>query len=286
MNRAEGGRLFPATMPQGLAPGTPLFRNADHAFDQLLGRPSAERRLTLDIRLSETDGGYRLSLDDEAGRHTTLDVCAPHDDARTPQADNLRRQLTRLGDTPYAAGRVELDLRGERFIPASQLAEWRRQAVGALLSQPARQTRTRILYDKAADHADASTAYTTRELDYTANVANRLARDYYASHGISRTAPAYELRPPHEAVLMTCRHCLRAELGHCARRHDAPRPPGANPLALRLPDGRRFPPEFRLPPLPDARPCATLRPSSPSCSRRSWPPPATTPRRRPTTAGP
>lgn len=251
VNRAEGGRLFPATMPQGLASGTPLFRNADHAFDQLLGRPSAERRLTLDIRLSETEGGYRLSLDDEAGRHTTLDVCAPHDDARTPQADNLRRQLTRLGDTPYAAGRVELDLRGERFIPASQLAEWRRQAVGALLRQPARQTRTRILYDKAADHADASTAYTTRELDYTANVANRLARDYYTSHGISRTAPAYELRPPHEAVLMTCRHCLRAELGHCARRHDAPAP-WREPLALRLPDGRRFPLSF------DCRHCQML----------------------------
>ena len=136
-------------------------------------------------------------------------------------------------------------------IPASQLAEWRRQAVGALLSQPARQTRTRILYDKAADHADASTAYTTRELDYTANVANRLARDYYTSHGISRTAPAYELRPPHEAVLMTCRHCLRAELGHCARRHDAPAP-WREPLALRLPDGRRFPLSF------DCRHCQML----------------------------
>ena len=211
----------------------------------------AERRLALDICLSETADGYRLSLSDEAGRHTDLDVSAPHDDARTPQADNLRRQFTRLGDTPYAAGRVELRLAGERFIPASQLAEWRRQAVGALLRQPARETRRHIPYDKEADHADASTAYATRELDYTANVANRLARDYYASHGISRTAPAYELHPPREAVLMTCRHCLRAELGHCPQRHDAPAP-WREPLALRLPDGRRFPLSF------DCRHCQML----------------------------
>ena len=36
---------------------------------------------------------------------------------------------------------------------------------------------------------------------------------------------------------------LRAELGHCPQRHDAPAP-WREPLALRLPDGRRFPLSF------------------------------------------
>ena len=152
------------------------------------------------------------------------------------------------------------------MIPASGAAVWKRGAKRAaaveeshslvlenLLVRYEFDARGELVraYDKEADHADASTAYATRELDYTANVANRLARDYYASHGISRTAPAYELRPPREAVLMTCRHCLRAELGHCPQRHDAPAP-WREPLALRLPDGRRFPLSF------DCRHCQML----------------------------
>ena len=42
--------------------------------------------------------------------------------------------------------------------------------------------------------------------------------------------------------LMTCRHCLRFALGYCTR--DGHRLPFAEPLSLRLSDGRTFPLRF------------------------------------------
>ena len=41
--------------------------------------------------------------------------------ARTPQEDNLRNQLSKLGNTPFEAMRIDIDLTGNWFIPASVL---------------------------------------------------------------------------------------------------------------------------------------------------------------------
>ena len=46
VNRAEGNRIFPQQMPPQLRQGTPLYRNADAAFEKLLARASATRRIS------------------------------------------------------------------------------------------------------------------------------------------------------------------------------------------------------------------------------------------------
>ncbi len=232
VNRVEGTRLYPAEMPQGLQRHTRLYRNADQAFERLLARPSAERRMALNICLSETLEGYALALDDEGGRHVDLYFDADKQTARTPQHDNLVRQLSRLGDTPYEAADVVIRTQGERFIPSSQLAGWRRQAVEALLAQP-------LPAQRPAPERHADTAYPERRLTYLGNVANEQARRFYAAHGVADAAPAFELKTPEKAVLMFCRHCLRYALGYCPVHHRA-KAPWREPLALRLPDGRLF----------------------------------------------
>lgn len=236
VNRVADGWLYPAEMPHGLRRGTPLFRNADQAFERLLARPSAERRLALDLCLSETDEGYALALSDEGGRSVRLSFPAEKQDARTPQRDQLVAQLSKLGQTPYAARRVDLDLRGERFIPASLLGAWRREAVEALMRQP-------VAVRPRSRKERGEPLYPERRLTYLGNVANARARHYYAAHGVSEADPAYELAPPAGAVLMTCRYCLRYALGVCPVRQGR-RASWREPLALRLPDGRRFPLSF------------------------------------------
>jgi U32 family peptidase len=53
---------------------------------------------------------------------------------RVLDADYLRQQCGRLGDTPYVLAGLELSCSGRPFVPASRLGAWRRQAVAALVA--------------------------------------------------------------------------------------------------------------------------------------------------------
>ena len=68
-----------------------------------------------------------------------------------------------------------------------------------------------------------------------------MATAFYHEHGVKQVAPAFEIEEPKgEAVIMTCRHCLRHALGICLKKtHNGPQK-----LSLRLPDGRTFPLKF------------------------------------------
>lgn len=234
VNRAEGSRLYPATMP-AIRQGTALYRNQDQAFEHALARPTATRKLALDLTLTETPEGYRLSLSDELGRQAEALISQPHEAARTPQEEGIRRQLGKLGDTPYAARHISLRLEGNRFIPSSLLAQARREAVEKLLDCASRVERK--------PRADRAGAYPQTQLSYLGNVANREAAAFYRRHGVSRIEPALEQQMPEQPVLMFCRHCLRYSLGYCPTHHHR-RAPWREPLMLQLADGRNFPLEF------------------------------------------
>ena len=49
--------------------------------------------------------------------------------ARTPQLENLKNQLSKLGNTPFEAESVEIVLSDNWFIPSSELSDLRRRAV-------------------------------------------------------------------------------------------------------------------------------------------------------------
>ena len=61
VNRAEGNRLYPQHMPQGLHPGLRLYRNFDQRQEQLLSKPSAERKIPITLSLRPTPDGFCLS---------------------------------------------------------------------------------------------------------------------------------------------------------------------------------------------------------------------------------
>lgn len=226
VNRAEGTRLFPAIMPKEIKNHTGLFRNHDEAFSQMLSKPSAERTLKVDFNLAMTENGFMLSATDELLRHTDVPVEFKHEKARNPQRDNIVTQLTKLGGTCFSAGEVKIE-NDEYFIPSSLLSDARRKAVASLLEQCGSKT-----------VADVSIGKPQLEgcVDYSANVANKSAEKFYKDCGAERVEPAWELKEPENAPVMTCRYCLRSEIGMCLKRRDADR----SYLFLRLADGRRF----------------------------------------------
>lgn len=240
VNRVEGKELFPLQMPSSLQPGTPLFRNEDKSFEQILSRPVGERVLSVKLSLTESNApeGYVLTALTESNVTLTLLFKQPIDTARSPQQEHIAKQLSRMGGTPFKVTEVSFDFEDERFIPSSVLSDWRRRLVREL-TQACINAHQRDYRRPISKHLDLS----GQHFDFTANVANRLAADFLREHGATDVAPAYEIAPPPKAILMTCRHCLRYAHGECPKETKRP-PRWKEPLALRLPDGRTFPLTF------------------------------------------
>lgn len=239
INRVEGNKLFPAGNVARIRPRTPLFRNLDQEFERALARKSAERKIGVRLRLEENAFGFSLTAEDEDDNRVTLAFGYAKERARTPQVENLRTQLAKLGGTPYELMEpAEIALTEEWFVPSSVVADWRRQVVERLMAARRINYRRELAVWKPTRHA-----YPATTLTYLGNVMNDEARRFYLDHGVKAVAPAYEKQPADGAVLMFCRHCLRYSMGWCPV-HQKGRSPYREPYYLASSDGRRFRLEF------------------------------------------
>ncbi|RGM44217.1 MULTISPECIES: peptidase U32 family protein [Bacteroides] len=242
INRVDGNKLYPAGEVPHIKPRTRLYRNFDQDFERILVRKSSERKLAVNWELSDTSWGFALTATDEDDNRVTLSFPYSKELARTPQAENLRTQLSKLGNTPFevvnnvsdeASGLV-LKLSQNWFIPASVIADWRRRVIEKLIAVRRITYRRELTVWKPTRHAFPMTSLT-----YLGNVMNTAAKSFYLSHGVLSVEPAYEKQPVQNAVLMFCKHCLRYSMGWCPT-HQKLRSPYREPYYLVAADGKRF----------------------------------------------
>ena len=238
INRVENNKLFPAGEMPRIKPRTVLYRNSDQEFEKLMARKSAERKLGVSIALTENNFGFTLTLTDEDDVQVSIALEREKELARTPQTENIKNQLAKLGNTPFEAERIDVDLKDNWFLPSSVLAEARREVVEKLLSARRMNYRQETFTLPKTDHV-----FPQSELTYLGNVMNEGAVSFYQDHGVTRIAPAFEKRPAPDAVLMFCKHCLRYSMGWCPVRHKQ-KSPFKEPYYLVSGDGKRFRLEF------------------------------------------
>ena len=218
--------IFPAQMPT-LERGITLYRNYDQEFDQLLQKKSADRKISIELQLEENNFGFSLTAVDEDFCSATIAVPLEKEIAQKPQQENISRQLTKWGNTPFEIKQFTNKLNQNWFIPSSILSQVRRQLTEKLLSvrkiqychcglaschcglDP--QSQTNRLRVKPAMTNLAST------LSYTANVSNQKALAFYSNHGAKDIQKAYELEKPKEVPVMFSKYCLKYQLGYCPK---------------------------------------------------------------------
>lgn len=248
INRVDGNKLYPAGDVPRIKPRTRLFRNFDQEFERILARKSVERKIGVGWELTDTPSGFALTAADEDGNRITLSFPYPKELARTPQPENLRTQLGKLGNTPFevmplggtdspsatTAPAIAINLSRNWFIPASVIADWRRQAIDKLTAARRITYRRELHVWKPTRHRFPATSLT-----YLGNVMNTAARSFYQAHGVASVEPAYEKQAVPEAVLMFCKHCLRYSMGWCPT-HQKGHSPYREPYYLVGTDGKRF----------------------------------------------
>ncbi|MBK9019990.1 MAG: U32 family peptidase [Sulfuritalea sp.] len=215
----QSQRLFPNEMPEdpeGFKLGVEILRNRDQAFERLLEKESAERRIAVTVELSETADGFALALRDEDGIEGRAAIVHAREAAKNPQRAlvGLGENLGKLGGTDFKAGEVKVVLGEAWFLPASAINALRRDAVDALVA--AREA-ARPRLARAAAVAPPPT-FPERELSYLGNVLNGAARNFYRRHGVALIADAYEAdTTPGDVSLMITKHCLRYSHSLCPK---------------------------------------------------------------------
>lgn len=212
LNRVDRKQIFPADMPR-MDVGVMIYRNQDQAFEKVLKGKTAERRVGVDINFSETESGFSIQMIDEDKISTSVFFDAEKQPAQKPEGvnDNIRNQLSKLGNTIYELRNISIELNGSWFFPASQLSEWRRQATEKLdlvrlnsyLREPAK--------------IPQKVEFPQKKLSYLGNVTNRLAHNFYAEHGVSEIQPGFEVKAGENVPLMFTKHCIKFEMGWCPR---------------------------------------------------------------------
>ena len=232
INRVEGNRIFPQTMPQ-VESGDELYRNYDCDFERQLSRPDVARRMRVDLTFCENADGFVLKGIDESGLECSVSTVFEKQEARTSQRDNIVKQLGKWGNTPFEVGEVNVEFSSEWFVPSSLLSDMRRSLCEELIKRHNEE-------DSREDMrlADNAIPFVADELDYKGNVSNSHAKAFYMKHGVKSLMPAFENEPVDNAVVMFCKHCIKFSLGWCTK--SGAKHAFKEPFYLVSGDGKRF----------------------------------------------
>ncbi len=238
VNKVVNNRIYPVTIPKNLRHGSELYRNNDFAFEKLLSHKSSERKILLTMHFQEMENGFCLTTKIENVTEVSVDLTMDKQKALKPQRENIVRQLTKLGNTPFECHVITLDRQDfDWFIPSSLLADLRRQTVGQLIKNLQKRSANKA---ERGNHGGISIKdFYPRQYSYLYNASNSLSHKFYEEQGISECSDAFEVKVPKEKLLMQCRHCIRYSLGHCLKYGGTPAK-WREPLFLKLSDGRRF----------------------------------------------
>lgn len=212
VNSVEGVRIVPNRM-EGISVGVDIFRNYDHRFSQSLDRSRTRRVLRVDVRVKMSEDVISMeftraddSLSCEIVRHGNF---APATNTEK-MMQTLHSQLAKMGDTHFTLG--ELSLEGSiRFVPASLISDMRREGLSRLAEVDFTMQHKPFVENLSAQFPD-------KALSCEENVTNRLAEEFYRSHGVESIAPPLEAADDMSGErVMRSAYCIRREIGECLK---------------------------------------------------------------------
>lgn len=201
-----------------IAIGTAIFRNHDNSFNKQVEREdSVIRKIGVSMELSETETGFQLLVVDEDGCESISTLEFDKETTKNNESieDNIKTNLGKTGNTPYIADEIKISFSQNWFLPISRVNELRRTALEKL-----NYIRLNSYVRKEKQIEKTNHPYPVSELDFTYNVSNKLARQFYKRHGVTEIEKAFELQwDPGKSRVMVTKYCVKYELGKCPKYH-------------------------------------------------------------------
>ena len=236
---SDDGKIYPNKWIP-LKPGTLIYCNQDQSFEKAV-TSGANRTINFVVEVKDAKDGWLIEAIDEDNNKAELKIKADKVVAEKPEQAkaNWETQLSKTGDTIFKVTDVKFNWEKPGFVPVSILNEWRRKLIDSLIAKRLENYPQEIISFKTTSHA-----YPVKELDYSYNIANDLAKAFYARHKSTVLEKALELQDDKRGKkLMTTKHCLRYFLQSCPRRAKKGDPKIKEPLFL-VYNGKKYPLKF------------------------------------------
>lgn len=218
VNRVDGEKIYPAGLSDlkksGIFPGAVLYRNHDHLFEKKLAGVSSERKIALDLTFYETPEGFTLQGTDEDGNKAEAVLVTEKTGAKDEAGAmaTLKKQLGRLGETLFYLRNLTL-LPKPYFLITKDLNRIRRELLDSLTKK-----RQESYCRESARPRPEIEPVSEKHLDFTANISNQKAVEFYKKRGVEIIDPAFELSEPGPGTtVMTLQHCILKAVGQCRR---------------------------------------------------------------------
>ena len=199
-----------------LKPGTIIYRNSDANFNRLVERDdSAIRKIGVSLKFTETINGFQLLAIDEDGHESVASFQTEKELAKNEESTvpNIKKNLSKTGNTPFIVDDISVEFTKNWFLPISKINDIRRLVLEQLIDIRINEYHRDEFQITKTDHP-----YPVSQLDFTYNVANKLARAFYKRHGVTEIEKAFELQwDPGKSRVMTTKYCVKYELGKCWR---------------------------------------------------------------------
>ncbi len=194
-----------------------LYRNLDRTFEKILSGKTAERKIPVDMVLSETDNGIALLMEDDDGLRAESILDVDIIPAKRPETAirQMKTALSKLGNTPFEMKSLKIE------VPALFLQT---SAVNGLRNDAAEKLkRKRIEHFRPSDRKlQYRPEQRFTRIDYKRNVVNRFSEAVYRDFGAAEIEYGLDLtRNFGGKELMVCKYCLRYELDGCRRKGKA-----------------------------------------------------------------
>jgi putative protease len=206
VNKVEGARIFPRDRVR-IHSGTVLYRNFDSGFTRQLKNSSDCRKIDITVTITETSAGLGFAIEDEDGCRSFLDTPLVKESARNQEM--MRKifsgQAQKSGDTIFLVRDVVVAMERPLHLSVAAINDIRRKAFDAHLQVRLHQheiRHTSLLPNTRPWPSDQSPPF--------AHIVNRKAREFFDRHGLTGFRDSQG-----KIILMTCKYCLKAQLGFC-----------------------------------------------------------------------
>jgi putative protease len=194
--------------------GTEIYRNHDAAFTKLVEREDAViRKIGVNLQFTETTEGFLLTAIDEDGHTSQIELKTAKELTKNGESieENIAKNLAKTGNTPFIVDELNIKFSQAWFLPISKVNEVRREVLEQLMD-----VRVKEYHREESQIVKTDHPYPEENLDFTYNVSNKMARQFYHRHGVKEIEKAFELQwDPGKSRVMTTKYCVKYELGKC-----------------------------------------------------------------------
>lgn len=216
INRVDDNTVITAET-KGIKLGSAVYRNYDRAFEIEL-KKDVERKIRVNISLDESKAGIQVTAIDESGVAIVknFDLEKTIAESGTKATETFKKQFLKSGETIFDVVDVKANFKQPLFFPIRAINELRRAVLEMLEKE------RKVKYKREKFEVRSSMFKTVeKKLDYKMNVVNNLSEKFYKDHGAEEVEEGFELQKDFSGkTLMTCKYCIKDELGYCPRNTD------------------------------------------------------------------